>query len=161
MPIFATAGATLHVGGVMEMKDEDSVVGDFSLVSWTQIKKLESLGSIGDAASEIDVTHLGSRRTQRIKGLRTAQAMEIVADIDYSDAGQIALIEAEKTDFDYAFKVTFDDAPTDGTPSERYFVAAVGSVVESYDTANSLMKLSSSLWVNSNIVRVAAAPAGP
>ena len=141
------------------MKDEDFVVGDFSAIVWTEVTKLESMGSLGDAASEIEATHIGSIRTQRIKGLRTAQTMEIIANIDYSDAGQLALIAAEKTSDDYAFKVTFDDAPAGGTPSERYFVGLVGSVTEAYDTANSIMKLSSSLWVNSNIVRVDAAGA--
>ena len=52
---------------------------------------------------------------------------------------------------------TRHDAPAGGTPSERYFIAKVGSASEAYDTANAVMKLNASLWVNSNVVRVNAA----
>lgn len=41
--------------------------------------------------------------------------------------------------------------------SQRYFVASVASVVEALDAANNVMKLQTSLWVNSNIVKVDAA----
>jgi hypothetical protein len=41
--------------------------------------------------------------------------------------------------------------------SHRYFVASVASVVEALDAANNVMKLQTSLWVNSNIVKVDAA----
>ena len=85
--------------------------------------------------------------------------MEVVCGIDYSDAGQIAALAAEKTDENYAFKLEFDDAPAGGTPSERYFVAMVGGASEQLDTANNVMKLNLSLWINSNVVRVNAAEA--
>ncbi|WP_237685028.1 hypothetical protein [Szabonella alba] len=53
--------------------------------------------------------------------------------------------------------MVLNDAPPGGTPSERYFVAVVGSASEAYDTANNVIKLNASLWVNSNVVRVNAA----
>lgn len=84
--------------------------------------------------------------------------MEVVCGLDYSDAGQIALVAAEKEIHDYAFKLVLNDAPAGGTPSERCFIAKVGSAVEALDTANNVMKLNASLWVNSNVVKVNAAP---
>ena len=82
--------------------------------------------------------------------------MDVVCGLDPSDPGQIALIAAERVKGDYAFRVVLADAPVGGTPSERLFVAQVGSASEQYDTANSVMKLNASLWINSNIVKIAA-----
>jgi hypothetical protein len=135
------------------------VESDFSSETWVQIKELEALGSLGDAAEEITFSAIGEARTKRLKGSRASPPMELVCGLDYSDAGQTAAIAAEKEIHDYAFKVEFNDAPEGGTPSERYFIAKVASASEAYDTANSVMKLNVSLWVNSNVVRVDAAEA--
>ncbi|WP_297775619.1 hypothetical protein [uncultured Roseovarius sp.] len=159
MPIFATGGAKLYIGGVLSDKSSDFVLMDFAGETWTEITSLESLGTLGDQANEVTFDSLGENRTKRLKGTRNAAPMEVVAGTDYADAGQQALIAAEKTAHDYAFKVEFNDAPEGGTPSERYFIAKVGSASEAYDTANSVMKLNASLWVNSNTVRVNAAEA--
>jgi hypothetical protein len=156
MPIFATAGAKLHIGDVLADQAADFVLADFDGQTWTEVKNLESLGTLGDTASEVTFDAIGQNRTKRLKGTRNAAPMEVVTGIDYGDAGQQALIAAERTPHDYAFKVTFNDAPAGGTPSERYFIAKVGSASEAYDTANSVMKMNASLWVNSNVVRVDA-----
>lgn len=157
MPVFATAGAKLFIGDAMEITGSDLVVGDFSAVTWTEVKELESLGSVGEAATEIDFTAIGDARQRRLKGSRSSGTMEIVCGLDYADAGQLAAIAAEKADDDFAFKVEFSDAPSGGTPSERYFAAIVGGVSEQFDAVNNVMKLNISLWINSNVVRVNAA----
>ena len=72
---------------------------------------------------------------------------------------QIALLAAEKTIHDYAFRVVFNDAPAGGTPSERLFIGKVMSASEQLDQANNAMKLNASIAINSNVVRVAAAEA--
>lgn len=159
MAIYATAGAKLYIGGVIADQNDDFVLADFDSETWTEIKELEALGSLGDAAEEISFSAIGSARTKRLKGPRNAPPMDVVCGIDYADAGQQAAIAAEKEIHNYAFKVEFNDAPEGGTPSERYFIAAVSSSNEAYDTANSVMKLNLSLWVNSNVVRVDAAEA--
>src|SRR5690606_29518537 len=87
-------------------------------------------------------------------------SMAVVADLDYADPGQIALIAAEKSAHSFAFKLVFNDAPVGGTPSERYFVALVMSAAEQYNEANSVMALNATLEIDSNIVRVAAAASG-
>jgi hypothetical protein len=83
--------------------------------------------------------------------------MQVVAGLDYADAGQLALVAAEKARGTFAFKLTFNDAPTGGTPSIRYFTALVMSTAEQFNEANSIVELHTTLEVDSNIVRVAAA----
>lgn len=158
--IFATNGAKIHIGGIIADPGEDLAATDFGGVTWVKIGETESLGSFGDSAAEITFDGIDSNRTRRLKGTRNAGTLELVCGIDYNDAGQIALIAAEKTVYDYAFRIVFNDAPAGGTPSERMFIAKVASAAEALDTANNVMKLNASLWVNSNVVKINAAPGG-
>lgn len=160
MPIFATAGSKVYIGGQHDDQDEDFVLADFDGESWTAINKMESIGSFGDSAEVITFDDINANRRKKIKGTRDAGNMELIAGIDYADAGQLALIAAEKTEHNYAVKVVFNDAPAGGTPSERYFVGIVMTAGEALDTANNVMKLNASIAINSNIVRVAAAAGG-
>ena len=158
MTVYATNGARIYIGGALATKSTDFVEADFAGQSalWVEIGETENLGTVGDTASEITFDGINSQRTRRLKGTRNAGSMDLVMGIDYNDEGQQALIAAEKTPQDYAFRIVLNDAPAGGTPSERMFVAKVGSVAEAYDTANSVMKLNASLWVNSNVVKIDA-----
>ena len=159
MTIYATNGARLYIGGQLPFKQADFVEADFTPQTWVEIGETEALGTVGDTSAEITFDGIASNRTRRLKGTRNAGAMEVVCGIDYEDPGQIALIAAEKTIHDYAFRIVMNDAPAGGTPSERLFVAKVGSAAEALETANNVMKLNATLWVNSNVVHVdAAAP---
>lgn len=157
--IYATNGAKLYIGGVKEDTGTDFTEADFTGETWVEVKETESLGAVGDTSDEITFSSISQNRTKRLKGTRNAGSMDVVCGIDYSDAGQIALIAAEKTTFDYAFRIVFNDAPEGGTPSERKFIAKVASQSEALDAANNVMKLTATLWVNSNVVRVNAAEA--
>ena len=156
MAIFATAGAKLYVGGPLN----GPVVTPTSFTTppqtWVEIKGLENLGSLGDTSEEITFDEIGVNRRQKLKGVRDAGTMEVTAGIDSDDPGQAAVLAADATPHDYAFRLVFNDAPPGGTPSERRFVAKVMSVSEQFDTANNVMKLSMRLGVNSNVVRIAA-----
>jgi hypothetical protein len=89
--------------------------------------------------------------------------MQNVFAILATDAGQLALIAAEKTKSNYAFKISFDDAATSPPsptpqPSMRYFVGLVTTAQEAGGGANTIQKLNSTIEINSNIVHVAANP---
>lgn len=164
--LFATAGAKLYIGGAKAFTGTDFTASNFptegeGAITWVQIKGTTNLGSAGDTSELITSNQIGIARTRKAKGTRNAGAMEIAVDLDYADAGQLALIAAEKTKETHAFKLVFNDAPAGGTPSERLFVALIMSAAEQFDEANSVMKLNASLEIDSNIVRVAAAPAEP
>jgi hypothetical protein len=155
--LFATAGMKIEIGGVRADQSADFVASDFTGESWVEITGHENLGSLGDSSEEIAIDLIGESRTKRVKGTRSSPPMELVLAANYDDAGQQALLAAEKAIHDYAFRLTFNDAPAGGTPSERIFIAKVGSASETYDQANNIVRLNCSLWVNSNVVRVDAA----
>ncbi|CAM3387859.1 hypothetical protein PANO111632_17245 [Paracoccus nototheniae] len=156
MTIFATAGTRLYIGGPLAAKSTDFVEADFTSQTWVEIDETEGLGSAGDTSAEVTFDGINSARTRRLKGTRSAGTLEIVCGLDMTDPGQIALIAAERVKGDYAFRMVLADALPGGTPSERMFVAQVGSAAEQYDTANTVMKLNATLWINSNIVKIAA-----
>lgn len=159
MTIYATNGTKLFIGGIMTIGDDDLVAADFASqsASWVEIGETENFGSVGDTSAEITFDGISANRTRRLKGTRNAGTMEVVCGIDYDDPGQIAVHAAEKQIHDYAFRMVLNDAPQGGTPSERLFGAKVASVAEAFDSANSVMKLNATLWVNSNVVKVNAA----
>lgn len=159
MALYATAGSKLYIGGVLAMKAADFIESDFTSQTWVEITGLDALGKVGDTSQSITQTLIGEARDKVLKGTRSAGTMDVVVAIDTEDDGQTALIAAEKTPHDYAFKLVLNDAPSGGTPSERKFIAKVLSVAEQYDTANTVVKMNASLAVNSNIVRKNAAAA--
>lgn len=158
MTIYSTAGSKVFIGGAMPAQTADFVAADFADEVWVQIGSLESIGSLGDVSAEITFDDIGKARTSKLKGSRNAGNMELVAGTDYSDPGQLALLAAEKSPHDFAFKIEFNDKPEGASPknSQRLFIAKVMSAAEALDTANSVMKLNASLGINSNIVRVNA-----
>lgn len=160
--LFATAGSKLHIGPAKAFNGTDLVLTDFTTGSpaWVEVGGTTNMGSNGDVSALITSDQIGVARTRKAKGTRNAGSMQVVADLDYADAGQLALIAAEKTPHSYMFRITFNDAPTGGTPSVRYFIAFVMSAAEELNEANNAMRLTSTLEVDSNIVRVAAAAGG-
>ncbi|KIX18483.1 MULTISPECIES: hypothetical protein [unclassified Paracoccus (in: a-proteobacteria)] len=157
MTIYTTAGTRLYIGGPLAAKSSDFEAADFASQMWVEIDETEGLGSAGDTSSEVTFDGINSGRTRRLKGTKNAGTMEVVCGLDPADPGQIALVAAERAKGDYAFRVVLADAPAGGTPSERMFVAQVGSASETYDSANSVMKFNATLWINSNIVKIDAA----
>lgn len=162
--LVTTAGSRIYIGPAMAFTGTDLVAGDFpstgeGAITWTEIKGHTDLGSSGDTSELVTSNQIGIRRTRKAKGSRNAGSKTLIMDFDPTDAGQIAILAAEKTDDSYAFKITLDDAPTGGTPSERYFLAFVMSHEEQLGEANNAVKISAMLEIDSNIVRVAAAEA--
>lgn len=157
MSIYATQQSKVYVGQVQASQSTDFVESDFDSHSWVEISWLESIGAFGDESSEITFDAIGEGRTQKIKGVRNAGNMELVCGIDWEDAGQNTLRGAQTEIFDYAFKVQFNDAPSGGTPSLRYFIGKIMTAREELGVANNVMKLNATIGINSNVVNVSAA----
>lgn len=128
MTVYATAGAKIYIGGAKAWTGTDLALADFTATTWTEIKEVEGLGSLGDTAEAINFTALGDGRVRKIKGPRDAGTMELVMGIDASDAGQIAIIAAERTPHDYAFRIALSDAPAARSSAATITVATPGVV---------------------------------
>lgn len=129
MTIFATAGSKLYIGAAFAAQlSGDLEEADFSGQTWTEIQPLETIGTLGDTASEITFDEVGNQRTRKLKGTRNAGNMDVVAGIDYADAGQIAVLAAEKTPHNYAFRLVFPDAPPVKSKTATISIAAPGVV---------------------------------
>lgn len=158
MPVYATNGSKIFLCTTAQAAEPLDAAA-YQALTWVEIKEVESIGSFGDTSAEVEFKAIDSGRTTRLKGSRNAGTLELVFGIDYGDTGQAALITAEADKGNFAFKILFNDAPAGGTPSERYFLARVGSASEQLDAADNVMKLNSSLWINSKVTRVNAAEA--
>lgn len=154
--LFATAGSKIYIGAAKAFTGTDFVAADFSSVAWTEIGGTTNLGATGDSAELITSAQIGEGRLRKLKGVKNAGSASLVCDASYDDAGQLALVAAAQSPLSYAFKLQFNDAPSGGTPSIRYFTAYVMSASEELGEANSVAKLNATLEIDSNIVRVAA-----
>jgi len=155
MAVYASNGATFYICETAQASEPANAAA-YQALTWVKVGELESLGTFGDTSNEISWATLEDPRVRRFKGTRNAGTLEIVCGRDYGDDGQTAILTAEESDDEFAFKVLFNDAPSGGTPSERYFVAVVGAATETVDTADNIVKLNATLWINSKITRVAA-----
>lgn len=159
MSIFATAGSTVEIGQAISSKSTPFVEADFDGQSWVPINWLESIGEFGDESAEITFDAIGEGRTQKLKGIRNAGNMDLVMGVVDDDAGQIALLAAEAEPDDFAFRVTFNNAPDGGgTPARRYFIGKVMTARENLGAANNVVRRGGRVSINSNVVRVSSAP---
>lgn len=156
--IFATSGSKLYVGQSLATKSTNFVVADFNTQSWVEVGFVETIGAFGDEASSVTFDSIGQSRTYKLKGNRNAGDLAVVCAINYTDQGQATLRGAETVPNNYAFKVAFNDMPSGGsTPSLRYFIGLIMTAREQLDGANNVMKLNTTIAINSNIVRTNAA----
>lgn len=128
MTIFTTAGSKLFIGGQRAQKSTDFVVADFTSETWVEIADIEGLGSAGDTSEGVKFTAISDARVRNLKGPRDAGTMEVVAGLNAVDPGQIAVVAAEKTAYDYAFKIEMPDAPPLLTGVATITIAAPGVV---------------------------------
>lgn len=160
--IFATSGAKFYIGGPVPLRDRSLTEADFVDQSdlWVEVVRHENLGSIGGSSAELEVKSGSHGEAKVLKGTRSANKMELICTLDYEDLGQVAIVAAERSHSNFAFRLVFNDASEGGTPSERLFIAVVGGVDEQLDDADFVPKMNASLWLNSNVVRINAAPGG-
>lgn len=128
MSLYATAGMKLYIGAALAQKSADFVAADFSSQTWTEITGLESLGTLGDTSQAVTFTSINDSREKTLKGSRSAGTMEVVCAADNLDAGQIAVIAAEKLPHDYAFKLEGNDKPPVKSSTATITIASPGVV---------------------------------
>lgn len=159
MPRFATAGSKVYIGTALDFKTVDFVAADFTSQTWVEIGAVTNIGSLGDTSQEVTTTEIGIARDISIKGSRNAGTLQLTYNIDSSDAGQQALIAAEKKNTNYAMRIVFPDAPATGASpkgSQRLFIGMIMGVPENLGGANQFGAVDCTVRINSNVVQVAA-----
>lgn len=159
MALYSVAGCKFYIGTALDTKTTNFTAVDFTSITWVEVAKWTEAGPMGDTAALITSQIISQGRDEKQKGTRNAGSMQNVFASLPTDPGQIALIAAEKTDDNYAFKVELNDKPAVGAApknSLRYFVGLVMSAQETAGGANTVRNLNSTVEINSNIVSVAA-----
>jgi hypothetical protein len=155
--IFSVAGTQIYIGSATSAKITPFVAADFTLQSWVRIAWVENLGQFGDEAAEIAFSPIDVSRTMKLKGTFNAGTLALVVGRDYTDSGQNICLIANGLQFDYSFRVIFNDMPSGGVAgSIRYFIAKIMSFREQFDTVNNVIRANVSLGINSNVVAIAA-----
>ena len=158
MTFYPAAGCKFYIGGVLADKAADFVESDFSSQTWVEVDGYKNMGDGGDVASLISAPFINRNREVKMKGTANGGARQDQFGFLPFDAGQIAMIAAAAPTNrnSYAFRIDLNDASA-GAPSKRYFIGLVMDAKETGGEANTLRMLESTIEVNSNYVRVAAA----
>ncbi len=128
--LYPVAGAKIYIGPAVNNVPDDADINEalFASVAFTEIKGWQTMGAIGDAAALITEAVISSGRDLKAKGTRNAGSMQNNFIILPDDVGQIALIEAEATPYNYPFKLLFNDAPPAKTSTVTITVATPGVI---------------------------------
>ncbi|WP_322886993.1 hypothetical protein U8C36_12130 [Sinorhizobium medicae] len=128
--LYPVAGAKIYIGPAVNNVPDDADINEalFSSVSFTEVKGWQTMGAIGDAAALITESVISSGRDLKAKGTRNAGSMQNNFIILPDDVGQIALIEAEATPYNYPFKLLFNDAPPAKTSTVTMTIASPGVI---------------------------------
>ena len=109
--LYPVAGCRYFIGPAMELPDDDVTEATFSAVVWTEVKKYMEAGALGDAAAEITTPLIDRARDLTQKGTRNAPSRQDNFAAVPSDAGQTAMLAAERTNYNYPFRVDLNDEP--------------------------------------------------
>src|SRR5690349_44957 len=110
MAITTASGSKVYIGPT-RTSATDTLAEFKALTPWVLIGEVESLGEFGDQANDISFSAVGDARVRHLKGARDAGTLALTCGRDPLDAGQVALRAAQKTKYEYAFKIVAADAP--------------------------------------------------
>lgn len=152
------AGTRLYIGttaipqNMVNLSDAQALA-EFEADSYIEIGEVEDLGEYGDQSEDVTFASLADSRTRHFKGTRDAGTAAITVGKDTSDAGQLALVEAEAQPLDYNFKVVNNDKETlSGTGSTDYFYGKVMSKRDNVGNVNNVVRRNFAVGINSRIV---------
>lgn len=166
MAIHKTGGSRFWISPTEVDVDAIDAMNEGALLSfyegiddWVEIEEKENLGTVGDTAESIAFTTIGRNRVRKLKGPRDAGTQELVVGRDPLDDGQEAMIAAEGTDFNYAFKIELNDAKTSAhSKSVLYYAGLVMSRPTNMGPNAQVTTRTFSIGINTSILEVASGP---
>jgi hypothetical protein len=153
--VFTATGTKIYIGpSVLNTTDTPT---EFAALTWTEITLVESIGEYGDSSSSVTAAVLGDGRMRKAKGSRDAGNMDLVVFPAPDDAGQQALIAAEATYSNFAFKIVLPNRlNATGTDQIDYFRALVMSKRLNVGGNDNIVRQTFSMGVNSAIATTPA-----
>lgn len=122
--------------------------------AFVEIGLVEDGGEYGDSASLVTFAALGDARIRASKGARDAGELPLVVGDDPTDPGQVALVAAEATNLNYAFKVVSPNRlNATGTDELEYFKVLVSSKRKRVGTNDNIVRRTFTAKINSPIYR--------
>lgn len=156
--ITTATGARYFIGGTTNIpftSDQAALDAFEAITDWVEIGEVEDGGEIGDQSADVTFQSLSDGRVRHLKGARDAGTIAMVCGADPADAGQQAMRAAEKTKFNYPFKVVYEDAPDENsTDSVDYFVGMVMSGRKAIGTGDNVLRRNFQIGINSPIITV-------
>jgi hypothetical protein len=169
MSVSKTAGARFFIGPVLNPDTVNAMTEEQALTyfeainanDWTEVEEIESFGDLGDNSEVVTFANVKDRRVRKMKTTRDAGTMVLVCGRDPLDDGQAALITAEKDDFNYAFKLVYNDARDDEhSPSTDYFGGMVMSRPVNLGGVQDVTKQTFNIAVNTAVIADETDPTG-
>lgn len=152
--IFTATGAKLFIGP--SVTNTTDTAAEYAALTWTEVGLIETLGEFGDESNEVTFAVLGDGRIRKAKGARNAGTLAITVAHASDDTGQQAMIAAEATYSNYAFKVVLPNRlNATGTDEIQYFRGLVMSKRQNIGNNDNVVRRTFNLGVNSEIVTVA------
>jgi hypothetical protein len=169
MTVSKTAGARFYIGPVantdtIEAMDDAAALAYFEAIvdnDWTEVEEIESFGDLGDNTEIATFASVKDRRMRKFKTTRDAGTMALVCGRDPLDDGQTALVAAERTDYNYAFKLVYADAREEAySPSTDYFAGMVLSRPTNLGGVGDITKRTFNIGVNTAVISDDTDPTG-
>ncbi len=153
--IFTATGAKLYIGP--SVTNAVDTVGEYAaLTPWTEVGLVSTLGEYGDESSEVTFAVLGDGRIRKAKGARNAGTLAITVAHAADDTGQQAMVAAEATYSNYAFKIVLPNRlNATGTDEIQYFRGLVMSKRLNVGSNDSVVTDTYNVGVNSEVLSVA------
>lgn len=158
MAITTATGARYAIGGTTSIpfnSDQAALDAFEAITDWVEIGEIEDGGELGDQSNDVTFQALSDGRVRHLKGARDAGTIALVCGADPSDPGQQALRAAERTKFNYPFRVIYEDAPDENsTDSVDYFIGMVMSARKAIGTGDNVLRRNFAVGINSPIITV-------
>lgn len=159
MAINGTLGSKLFISDAAIAATVDTEE-EFAAQSWTEIGLIESFGEFGRQFDLATFQAVADGRTYKLKAGYNDGNIQFTLGQDLSDVGQLALKTAAEltTQANYGFRIEFNDAAgTVGGPTTVYFRGLAMSYRTQMGAANAVIKATSSIEVNSDILLIGPA----
>lgn len=151
MAIKTASGTRMWVGPAVD-PDNVTLTSLKALTGWVEIKKVESFGDYGDENSSVNFSEVGRGRVEKAKGQADAGTMALSVGLVQEDPGQLAMIDAQASKSNFAFRIETPDAAIEGDPNTiEYFAGLVMSKRKNLGTTDNVIKRAFNIAINSEI----------